>query len=79
MISFEVYITFVFVVVFASLVVISKIVIYDLWIKQKVVQQDEKFIPLTQETFSNIRYTGMGYIPKDFIKFHSQWKNNNDE
>ena len=36
MFSFEVYITFVFVVVFASLVVISKIVIYDWWIKEKV-------------------------------------------
>ena len=36
MIPFEVYITFVFVVVFASLVVISKIVIYDWWIKEKV-------------------------------------------
>ena len=36
MIYFEVYITFVFVVVFASLVVISKIVIYDWWMKEKV-------------------------------------------
>ena len=36
MISFKVYITFVFVLVFASLVVISKIVIYDWWIKEKV-------------------------------------------
>ena len=36
MISFEVYITFLFVVVFASLVVISKIVIYDWWIEEKV-------------------------------------------
>ena len=41
---------------------------------------DDTFTPLQQETFSNIRYTGMGYIPTNFIKFHSQWKNNdNDE
>ena len=42
MISFKVYITFVFVLVFASLVVISKIVIYDWWIKEKVICMNTK-------------------------------------
>ena len=39
-ISFKVYITFVFIVVFASLVVLSKICIYDWWMKGKVRYKD---------------------------------------
>ena len=39
-ISFEVYITFVFIVMFASLVVLSKICIYDWWMKEKVRYKD---------------------------------------
>ena len=41
--------------------------------------EDVTSVPIAQETFSNIKYTGMGYIPDDFIKFHSQWRNLDDE
>ena len=31
------------------------------------------FVPREQETYSNIMYTGRGFIPDHFIAFHTQW------
>ena len=41
-------------------------------------QVHQTFLPLDQETYSNIRYTGMGFIPEDYIDFHGNWENVDD-
>ena len=62
----------------------AKISIYDWWWVGQVglvgsLQLDDfdwqeeppDFIPQRQEQYSNIKYTGNGFIPDDFIEFHS--------
>ena len=39
------------------------------------VQVQQTFVPLDQETYSNIRYTGMGFIPEDYVEFHGNSEN----
>ena len=92
--NLKVYITFVIIIIFAGGIVFSKICIYDWWWKaQKVLmknfwyltknfdwkEQSEVFVPLKQDEYSNIKYTGNGFIPEDFIQFHTKWKKITDK
>ena len=59
----------------------QKLLLHTLLIMYINFQVKTTFIPLDQETLSNIKYTGNGFIPEDFIKFHTNWDeiHNTDE
>ena len=66
----QVYILFLLVILLAAIIVFAKIWIYDWWLKGGEVS-GYQFIPLDQAKYSNKMYTGNGFIPEDYIQFHT--------
>ena len=54
----------------AAIIVFAKVWIYDWWLKGDNVQ-GYQFIPMEQAKYSNIKYTGNGFIPGNYLQFHT--------
>ena len=64
---------FLVVTLVATLTVLSKVLLYDWgWMGGEGPLSGKQVISMEQAKYSNIKYTGNGFIPKDYLQFHSR-------
>ena len=69
----KVYLMFLIILLVATLTVVSKVMVYDWWWRgEEGFFARKQGASIVQAKYSNIMYTGNGFIPDNYLEFHTR-------